>query len=56
MLLNASAVWLTVWTSPLISVNIGEGNMDFTENSNEFVNPGEKLWKWKTIEDRLREL
>ncbi|KAI0755191.1 hypothetical protein C8Q80DRAFT_417048 [Daedaleopsis nitida] len=37
-------------------VNIGDGNMDFTENSNELVNPSEKLWKWKTIDGRLREL
>ncbi|KAI0737915.1 hypothetical protein C8Q80DRAFT_1125031 [Daedaleopsis nitida] len=28
-----------------IRVNIGDGNMDFTVNSNELVNPGENLWK-----------
>ncbi|KAI0690293.1 hypothetical protein C8T65DRAFT_745886 [Cerioporus squamosus] len=31
------------------------GKMDFSrENANELVNPGESLWKWKTVEDQLR--
>ncbi|EJF63131.1 hypothetical protein DICSQDRAFT_146106 [Dichomitus squalens LYAD-421 SS1] len=34
----------------------GEGNMDFTVNDNEFVNPGQSLWKWKTVEDEFRGL
>jgi len=29
----------------------GEGKLNWsTENDNELVNPGEKLWKWKTVE------
>ncbi|KAI0713565.1 hypothetical protein C8Q76DRAFT_620621 [Earliella scabrosa] len=35
-------------------VNIGQGGMDFTDNDNELVNPGESLWKWRTIEEELR--
>ena len=37
-------------------VHIGEGNLDFTMNDNELVNPGESLWKWRTLEDELRGL
>ncbi|RPD55653.1 hypothetical protein L227DRAFT_509682, partial [Lentinus tigrinus ALCF2SS1-6] len=39
-----------------ICVLIGEGKLDFSDNSNELVNPGESLWKWKTVEDQLRGL
>ena len=36
-------------------VLMGQGKMDFSsENANEFVNPGQSLWKWKTVEDQLR--
>ena len=37
-------------------VNIAEGKQDFTENDNELVNPGQKLWKWKTVDDVLRSI
>ena len=38
-------------------VLMGEGKMDFSkDNLNELVNPGESLWKWKTVEDHLRAL
>ncbi|RPD64136.1 hypothetical protein L226DRAFT_552087 [Lentinus tigrinus ALCF2SS1-7] len=37
-----------------ISVGIAEGQMDMSENENELVNPGQTLWKWKTIDDVLR--
>ncbi|KAI0806853.1 hypothetical protein C8Q74DRAFT_1312876 [Fomes fomentarius] len=30
------------------------GKLDFTANDNELVNPGESLWKWRTVEDQLR--
>lgn len=30
--------------------------MDFSYNNNELVNPGETLWKWKRVEDYVREL
>ena len=37
-------------------VLMGQGKMDFSsENANEFVNPGQSLWKWKTVEDQLRD-
>ncbi|KAI0755213.1 hypothetical protein C8Q80DRAFT_1093731 [Daedaleopsis nitida] len=39
-----------------VRVDIGEGNMNFVENSNELVNPGERLWKWKNIEECVREM
>jgi|SRR5579862_9169084 len=34
---------------------MGEGKLDFSENSNELVNPGEKEWKWKTLKDYAKE-
>ena len=37
------------------SVNIGQGGMDYTnDNDDELVNPGESLWKWRTMEEELR--
>ncbi|KAI0744175.1 hypothetical protein C8Q80DRAFT_1326916 [Daedaleopsis nitida] len=34
-----------------------EGKADFSQdNGNELVNPRERLWKWKTVEDQLREM
>ncbi|KZT68006.1 NAD(P)-binding protein [Daedalea quercina L-15889] len=38
-----------------IKVLIAEGKMDFTKNDNELINPGESIWKWKTVEDIVRE-
>ncbi|TBU38960.1 hypothetical protein BD309DRAFT_873284, partial [Dichomitus squalens] len=35
-------------------VVIGENKLNYTQNDNELVNPGQQLWKWKTIEDYLR--
>ena len=35
---------------------MGEGNLDFSENDNELVNPGEKLWKWKTVKEYAKEV
>ncbi|TFK77937.1 hypothetical protein K466DRAFT_668576 [Polyporus arcularius HHB13444] len=38
-----------------IWVLVGQGKTDFSnENANELVNPGQSLWKWKTVEDYLR--
>ncbi|KAI0690292.1 hypothetical protein C8T65DRAFT_765677 [Cerioporus squamosus] len=38
-----------------IWVLIGQGKFDFSsENANELVNPGQSLWKWKTVEDKSR--
>lgn len=34
----------------------GGGNLDFTENHNELVNPGESKWKWKRIKDYAKEV
>ncbi|KZT64191.1 NAD(P)-binding protein [Daedalea quercina L-15889] len=35
---------------------IGEEKLDFSsKNDNELVNPGESIWKWKTVEDLVRE-
>ena len=36
-------------------VLIGENKMDFSKNDNELVNPGQSIWKWKTVEDLVRE-
>ena len=36
---------------------MGEGKLDWSDkNDSEFVNPGESLWKWKTLEDEIREV
>ena len=35
---------------------MGEGKLDFSQNENEAVNPGEKLWKWKTVEDYAKDI
>ncbi|THG98277.1 hypothetical protein EW145_g7451 [Phellinidium pouzarii] len=38
-----------------IRVLMGEGKLDFSEdNENELVNPNERLWKWKTIEETIK--
>ena len=29
--------------------------MDFSKNDDELVNPGQAIWKWKTVEDFVRE-
>ena len=45
-----------VLTMGNISVVISEGRADFSkDNLNELINPGETLWKWKTLEDYFRE-
>ncbi|KZT64192.1 NAD(P)-binding protein [Daedalea quercina L-15889] len=33
----------------------GEGKADFSENNNRLVNPGQSIWKWKTVEDVVHE-
>jgi hypothetical protein len=35
---------------------MGEGKLDFSENENELVNPGEKDFKWKTVKDYAKEV
>lgn len=36
---------------------MAEGKLDFTtDNDNELVNPDQKFWKWKTVEDYVREV
>lgn len=36
---------------------MGENKTDFSSNnSNELVNPEQKVWKWKTVEDYFREI
>lgn len=42
--------------APFIRFVIGEGKLDFTQNENEIVNPSEKLWKWKTVEEYAKEV
>ncbi|KAI0717975.1 hypothetical protein C8T65DRAFT_737503 [Cerioporus squamosus] len=39
-----------------LRVAIAEGQLEMSENENEFVNPGQTLWKWKTVEDQLRQI
>ncbi|KAH8116734.1 NAD-binding protein [Phellopilus nigrolimitatus] len=40
------------WPAEHIRILMGEGKLDFSsDNSNELVNPRERLWKWKTVED-----
>jgi len=39
-----------------IRILMGEGKMDFSaDNHDELVNPKEKLWKWKTVDDFIEE-
>ncbi|KAI0373209.1 NAD-P-binding protein [Pilatotrama ljubarskyi] len=39
-----------------IRVLMGEGKLDFSEdNANSLVNPAEAFWKWKSVEDQLRD-
>jgi hypothetical protein len=35
---------------------MGEGKLDFSENQNQVVNPGEKLWKWKTVQEYAKDV
>ncbi|OBZ65409.1 hypothetical protein A0H81_14542 [Grifola frondosa] len=38
-------------------VLMGEGILDLSKNNiNELINPGEGKWKWKTVEDHIREI
>ncbi|KAI0645564.1 hypothetical protein C8Q79DRAFT_911353 [Trametes meyenii] len=37
-----------------LRIVLGENKLNFAENSNELINPGEKFWKWKTVEDEIR--
>ncbi|KAI0666953.1 NAD-P-binding protein [Trametes maxima] len=38
-------------------VLVGEGKGDFSaENDNELVNPAQSFWRWKTVDDYVREL
>ncbi|KAH9918415.1 uncharacterized protein BXZ73DRAFT_52982 [Epithele typhae] len=38
-------------------VLVGQGNIDYSENNqNELVNPGQSLWKWRTVEEELRSI
>ncbi|EIW63468.1 uncharacterized protein TRAVEDRAFT_161801 [Trametes versicolor FP-101664 SS1] len=37
-----------------IRLATGKGWGDLSENANELVNPGQKFWKWKTVEDEVR--
>lgn len=37
-----------------IRILIAEGKMDFSKNHNELVNPGQKVWKWRTVEEFIR--
>ncbi|KAI5121372.1 hypothetical protein M0805_001185 [Coniferiporia weirii] len=40
-----------------IRVVMGEGKLDFSgDNSNELVNPNERLWKWDTVEEAVEKL
>lgn len=42
---------------PHLRIALGEGKFDFApdvDNGNEIANPGEKAWKWTTVEDYVR--
>ncbi|TFK86749.1 NAD(P)-binding protein [Polyporus arcularius HHB13444] len=39
-----------------VRVANAEGQCDMSENDNELVNPGQSLWKWKTVDDQLRDI
>ncbi|KAH9942385.1 uncharacterized protein BXZ73DRAFT_74651 [Epithele typhae] len=40
-----------------LRVLLGEGVVDFSANNdNELINPGQSLWKWKTVEDVIRQV
>ncbi|KAL6299991.1 hypothetical protein BKA93DRAFT_803954 [Sparassis latifolia] len=40
---------------PLLHLTLNEGQIDFSDNDNELVNPNQSVWKWKTVEDLTRE-
>jgi hypothetical protein len=35
---------------------MGEGKLDFSKNENEVFNPGEKVFKWKTLQEYAKEV
>lgn len=39
-----------------IRILIGEGKMNWEKNDNDLVNPGQKNWKWKTMQDYIKEM
>jgi len=40
-----------------IKILVAEGKLDFSAgNHDELVNPGQKVWKWKTVEEYVREV
>ncbi|KAF8536688.1 hypothetical protein BDD12DRAFT_849947 [Trichophaea hybrida] len=41
---------------PLLPIMMAEGVLDHTRNDNELINPGEKYFKWKTIEEYAKEV
>jgi len=41
--------------APYIRIAIAQGLLDFSKNENELVNPRETIWKWKTLNDFVRE-
>lgn len=48
--------------SPAVFIRflMGNGKLDFSEkglgNNNELINPGQKLWKWRTVKDYAAEV
>lgn len=51
------AVHGTFSLHPSCRLNVASGKADFSaENDNEFVNPRQSLWKWKTAEDFAKEV
>lgn len=39
-----------------IRLHAGEGKLIFSENDNELVNPGQKGWKWKSVEEYINDI
>ncbi|KAG9046509.1 hypothetical protein FS837_004259 [Tulasnella sp. UAMH 9824] len=53
-LLSTGDPWTRFWRA--LRYGYGHGLTDFTkDNSNEILNPGQKYWKWKTMEEWVEE-
>ena len=59
LVLSSRACSMSTETDDVVRhrVLLGEGKVDYSsDNSNELVNPGQSLWKWKTVEQHIQSL
>ncbi|OBZ65444.1 putative pinoresinol-lariciresinol reductase 3 [Grifola frondosa] len=47
----------TISPADHLRILMAEGKLDYSgDNANEIVNPAQSIWKWKTVEDYIREV